>query len=570
VPRSASTSLRSNRPARLGLRGILALLGVALAPGAVAQQQQTTDGRSSDVYAWFDPLIEVQHLIASRFVTRPDLEAMQQGAISGMLEALGDDYTQFVPAEALRAVTMKNRGEYVGIGASVRMEDGWVTIVTPLDDSPAYEAGILAGDRVVAVNGESTMGKSLDEVIDLLTGVPGTTVQVTVERNGDRMELPIVRQEIVTRTVAGFRRTPDETWDYLIDPESRIGYIRVSQFTGGTMPEFREAIEGLREQGVEGLIIDLRFNPGGMLSTAISMADLFLEEGLIVSTKGRAHAEDAAYASPGDTITDLPLLIILNRRSASASEVVAGALRDNDRAVVLGERSFGKGSVQSVRPLPSGAGQLKMTEQRYYGPSGRPIHREDDSTEWGVDPTPGFFVPMSDEQYTEMLRVRRESEIIGDAMEANADDSEADAGAGVGDPEWIERRLKDHQLAASVRAMRQRVRTGEWSPPEEAEGQPTPELAELRRMQTIRERLRRELERVQTRIDAVADLVPEDEVQRPRLLPENVALSGGALVVRDAEGNVVAELTITGDDLEPWLVDAPIAPKEAAPAGAGG
>lgn len=552
---------------------LLALLLLCPAPGARAQDRSIDQPSDTDLYDWFNPVIDVQHIIARRYVTRPDLDEMQKAAIDGMTEALGDEYTQYIPAEATRDFDKNLRGEYVGIGAAVRMEDGWVTIVTPLDESPAYRAGVMAGDRIIEVDGESTMGMSLDAVINLLTGKPGTEVVVTVERGADRLEIPIIREEIVTRTVSGVQRDADDSWDFLLDPEFRIGYIRVSQFTAGTMPEFEAAMGRLLEQDAQGVIIDLRFNPGGLLSAAIQMSDMFLSSGLIVSTRGRAHDEESVYAVEDDTLPDIPLVLLLNRRSASGSEVVGGALRDNGRAIVIGERSFGKGSVQSVLPLPSGAGRLKITEQHYYGPSGDPLHRTNDSTAWGVDPSPGFYVPMTDREYNEMLRIRRESEIIrGDNGEEDTrreapDEPQAEeeggaANAAFGEPEWIRDHLKDKQLAAAARAIRDRLEEGEWIPLSEDAGSEAVEVAELRRMQLVRERLMRELTRVDERIQAVRGVVPEDQADRPRLVPRDARITGGRLEIYDAEGALIATLDVTGDDLEPWLVDAPVEVRE--------
>ncbi len=527
-----------------------AAVAVPIVIGGAGRAESPTE--MSNPYAWFDPIIDIQQMIASRYVVAPDMKALQEAAIDGMLEALGDPYTEYVSTDDLAEFNKAIRGEYVGIGASVRMEEGWVTIVSPLEDSPAYRAGIMAGDRIVEVNGASTFDQPLQDTVDMLTGEPGTTVNVTIERGGERINFPIVRRQIVTRTVAGFRRANGDGWDFMIDPERKIGYVRVSQFTASTLPELEAAIRTLLDQGMEAMALDLRFDPGGLLPAATQMSDLFLDAGLIVSTKGRAHDEEAIYAVEEGTLPDFPLVVMVNRQSASASEIVAGALRDNNRAIILGTRTFGKGSVQAVAALPSGQGQLKITEQHYYGPSGRNIHRMDDSTEWGVDPSPGFYVPMTDQEYTEMLRVRREREVIRTGAAAAAQAS------ATGDPQTILDELQDRQLAAAVKALRLRLERGEWIPTGEEGEEESLEIAELRRMQLARDRLLRELERVETRIGALSASVPEEEAEPEPIVADAEALPGGRIEIFGADGALLTTLEITGPGLERWLVDAPV------------
>lgn len=503
-------------------------------------------------YGFFDPIIDVEQLVAAHFVTEPDLKKLQEAALKAMVEALGDPYTEYVPTEDVAEFNKQIRGQYVGIGASVTMDNGWITIVSPLEDSPAYHAGIMAGDRIVAIDGVSAVGMSVEKSIELLTGEPGTTTVVTVERAGQRIEKPIVRSRISTRAVAGVQRLHGDGWDFMIDPSARIGYIRISQFTGGAAQEVRDAVRQLQGQGLQGLVLDLRGNPGGLLAAATQIADMFLDHGLIVTTKGRNHEDESVYAVKEGTLPDMPLVVLVNRESASASEVLSGALRDNGRAIILGTRTFGKGSVQNVYPLPSGDGQIKITEQHYYGPSGKNIHRTDTSTDWGVDPSPGFFVPMTDRAYADMLTVRRERDVI------RQDNAKAPPPAPF-DPARIATDMKDPQLAAAVEAVRTKLAGGEWKPVGSTE-EPAQavEVAELRRMQLVRERILRELQRVENRIDAISSAVPADKAERPTLLPKDAPLDGGRIDVFDKDGKRVATLNITGPDLERWLTDAPV------------
>ena len=428
-----------------------------------------------------------------------------------------------------------------------------LVIVTPLEGSPALRSGVMAGDRVTEIDGEGIFGKSTDECIELLQGEPGTTVVITVERAGETIEIPIERARIQTLAVKGFHRASDE-WQYVIDPARRIAYVRLTQFTPGCADEVRAALEGAMEEGsVGGLVLDLRWNPGGLLSEAGAIADLFLESGVIVSTRGRSVPEEVREARSAGTLAPFPIAVLVNGGSASASEVLAGALQDNGRAVVVGTRTFGKGSVQSVRPLPRGGGaQLKVTEQRYYLPSGRSIHRLPGESVWGVDPDEGFWVEMTNEQTRAMLEVRRAEEIIDGR----------DQGSGVDwrDTDVVLGYLSDPQLEAAVRAVQGRVDTGRWTATGEA-GIAGNELAaeELARLRLTRERVLRELTRLDARLDSLetASAGADAEVLRD-LWPDDAVIEGGRVEVVDAEGRVLRTLRITGPDLERWLIDADV------------
>jgi len=543
--------------ATAAIAALMALLPLG-APRALADADAATPG-DGGVFSWFDPIIEVHRLVRDRFVTRPEMDALQLAAINAMIKELGDPYTVFVPAADLGDFNKSLRGEYVGIGASVRMEDGWMTIASPLEDSPAIKAGVMPGDRVVAIDGVSTMDEPLQQSIDRLTGTPGTVVSVTIERDDERFDLDIVRAHITPRTVEGFTRVGDE-WDYLIDPANRVAYIRVTQFNSPTVEEFREAVESLRTTGgIGALIIDLRFNPGGLLPAAIEMADLFLSSGVIVSTRGRVGEDETVYAVREDALEDFPIAVLVNRHSASASEIVATALKGNDRAVVVGERTFGKGSVQSVVTLPSGAGQLKLTERQYYGPGDAVIHRTDDASDWGVDPNPGFFVPMTTAESNAMLRVRNQRSAIRSTGGAPAQQPPTELGALVG---YIEDELLDPQLAAAVQAVELRIESGDWTPTgRDAGDESAQDFVELRRVREVRDRILRELDRIDRRVAALEGVIDEDRADELELIAEDLDLTGGAVDVYDARGNLIAELKITGEGLQRWLSGAPVEPR---------
>lgn len=539
---------------------LVGILGVAVVGSTIAVAMNAMR-MSDDQYSFFDPIVDVSTLINALYVEEADIEAMQRGAIEGMIEELNDPYTTFVPRRDTDDFSKDLTGEYVGIGAEVQIRDGWLTISSPLDGSPSWKAGVMADDRVVAIDGKSTEGFTIDESIDLLTGEPNTKVVITVERGTETLDIEIIRDHIKVQAVKGFMREGgDGEWMHLIDPSAGIGYIRLTQFTPGCAQEVKNAIEHTkRELGgdLNGMILDLRFNPGGLLDEAVEIADLFIEEGTIVSTKGRVFEEEIDRATRAGTITDLPLLVIVNGQSASASEVLSGALSDHNRAVILGTRSFGKGSVQTVRPLESGAGVLKITEQYYYLPSGRLLHRRDDSTEWGVDPTPGYFVPMTTDETLDMLRARREQEII----EHNDESEQVD----LRDTNAVLAALNDPQLSAAVSVMQTRVNSGEFAPTGIEQNEPMDvALAELNALRTQEERLLRELARLDKRMQAAEQKVPGEIIaDNPRdFWDDETNLEGGELVIRDADGNVITTLKITGNNLEAWLVDADVEKKD--------
>lgn len=557
---------------------------LVLVAGVLAVRLSLAAADRAGVYQMFDPVVDVEHLLSEHFIrelTDEDYKAMQLGAISGMIETLDDPYTEFIPAESIADFDKAVRGEYAGIGAEVNTRDGWLWIATPMEDSPAYKAGVEADDLVIAADGVLTWRMPVDQAVEKLTGPPGSVVRLTIERAGGASDLPagalpatvpdaqgespgpaegsvrfdleVTRQRIVTSTIKGVHRVGDQ-WDFMTDPVNRIGFIRVTQFTAGTIPEMRRALEALVAQGMRGLILDLRFNSGGSLTAAIEMADLFLREGMIVSTRGRGKEAERYYASAPGTLPDFPMIVMVNGQSASASEIVAGALQDNGRAKVLGTRSFGKGLVQSMYRLPSGAGQLKVTEQHYYLPSGRLIQRVDESTEWGVDPSTGMYVPMTNDEYRDMLRARRDQEIIRAAKAGGPHENEENWS----DPEWVLEALKDRQLSAAVQAIRGAMSDGVWPVVGEEANSGTMQLSALRVEERRRDLLLRELEKSERRIEALTDPSTADAGDETELIPGDADLTGGTVRIFDASGKEVTALSITGPDLERWLDGAPI------------
>jgi carboxyl-terminal processing protease len=565
------------------------VLGVFAArlPSSVAMLARP--GGSADPYTVMGTITDVFDIIDRQYVEPPNETALLNGAINGMLEALDDPYTQYIPPADRAAFQKEMMGQFVGIGAEVTISGGYLTIVTPLDDSPAYNAGIRPGDRIVEIEGQSTLNVSIDDCIAKLTGKPGEPVHVVVERGGpggQRIPKTIIRQQIVVRAVKGVRRepvangqgSPDHSprWQYLIDPAERIAYVRLTQFTPTAGQELADALGSVdagrpaNEGGLRGLILDLRNNPGGVLDAAVQVADLFLREGAIVSVKGRAGPEEVHRAKAEGTLPEFPMVVLVNGASASASEIVAGALSDHGRAVIVGTRTFGKGLVQAVQALRrTDGGQIKYTSQRYYLPSGRLIQRTDASDTWGVDPTPGFYVPMTEQEQIARILQRREHDLLPARPDGEPDAAPAAPAAPEepqrwDDPAWIEQTMKDKQLAGALTALRSRLATGQWTPLTTEARQPERvKLAELHQLELGRERILRELARVERRIGALEAVAAGDATAQRSpadLWPNDLNLTGGRIDVYDKDGAKVRTLTITGPNLERWLIDADVKP----------
>ena len=300
-----------------------------------------------------------------------ELDALTESAIVGMMEKL-DPYSEYLNFERLKQLDEETSQEFGGIGVQVEMRDEFLTVVAPLDGSPGERAGLLRGDRIVGVDGDSIEGLGLSESVAELKGKPGTKVAVSIERKGndERFEVEIIRELIEVANVHDAKILEDG-----------LGYIRISQFGKRTGEEVEAAIESLLDQGMDALAIDLRNNPGGLLDVAVEVADKFVPKGeLIVYTQGRHEAmNEKWYAESNASPYAFPVVILVNPGSASASEIVAGALKDSGRAQLVGETTFGKGSVQSILPLSDDAG-IKLTTARYYTPGGYVIHEN------GVEP----------------------------------------------------------------------------------------------------------------------------------------------------------------------------------------
>jgi carboxyl-terminal processing protease len=328
-----------------------------------------------------------------------------------------DPFTSMIWPSDLEEFNKTTQGEFSGVGIQIQSDkDGSLKVVSPLEDSPAYKAGIKAGDVITHIDGKNAKGITLNQAVKKITGLKGTLVTLTVKSPDAKVkDYPIRRDIIKVASVKGWSHLPGGGWEYMVDQENKIGYLRLTNFTKDTSHELDVAVDALNAKGAKAVILDLRYNPGGLLTAATDVSDKFLKEGVIVTTRpdrepGNPPTVATARLDPGES--DLPLVVLVNQYSASASEIVSGALKDQHRAYIVGERTFGKGSVQMLFPLANREAYLKLTTSHYYLPSGRCIHREENSTEWGVDPD--VTVEMTPEQMRAAIDARQDLDILRD------------------------------------------------------------------------------------------------------------------------------------------------------------
>jgi carboxyl-terminal processing protease len=344
----------------------------------------TAFAASADVYRQLSLFGDVFEKVRTDYVEKPDEAKLVEAAINGMLTSL-DPHSSYMDTKSFRDMQVQTRGEFGGLGIEVTQEEGLVKVVTPIDETPASRAGILANDIITQIDGEQVQGLNLNQAVDKMRGPINSTVKLTIQRKESKepIEVSLTRETIKIRPV----RSRTEASD--------IGYLRVTQFNEQTYENLRTAIDKLTTDigadKLKGFVVDLRNNPGGLLDQAIMVSDAFLERGEIVSTRSRNADETQRFsAKAGDLTKGKPVVVLVNGGSASASEIVAGALQDHKRAVVMGTRSFGKGSVQTIIPL-GGNGAVRLTTARYYTPSGRSIQAK------GIDPDQEVVQDVPDE-----------------------------------------------------------------------------------------------------------------------------------------------------------------------------
>jgi carboxyl-terminal processing protease len=389
---------------------------------SVAAPVKRADSEYKLVRTVVDVLAEVdQHYV--RPLDDKAKEKLVEDMINGGLDRL-DPYSQYMNADERRQFDAQTKGDFGGVGIHLGVDPrtGMLMVISPMVGTPAHEAGVLAGDIIIKIDDKPTESMRQQEAIRMIQGEPGTPISLTVLHEGARQTetFNIVRAKIEVPTVLGLTRREDnlKEFDWFADRSTGIAYIRVVQFTETTLADLKKAVETLQGEGMKALVLDLRDNPGGLLDSATKVSDLFLTSGNIVSTRDRNGSGRSWEAKSDGTLMEPaakhPIAVLVNKQSASASEIVAAALQDNKRAVVVGERSFGKGSVQKVIPL--GDTYLKLTTDTYWRPSGVNMHRYPDSKEtddWGVKPTAGYEVKMDDAERLAYLKAKRAKDIVG-------------------------------------------------------------------------------------------------------------------------------------------------------------
>ncbi|KLN59958.1 peptidase S41 [Kiloniella spongiae] len=365
---------------------------IALPSGLVADS--AVDPRR-DTYRQLELFGDVFERIKANYVEEVSDEELIESAIHGMLTRL-DPHSSYLTPDSFKDMRVQTRGEFGGLGIEVTMENGFVKVVSPIDDTPAARAGIEAGDYITHLDDEAVLGLTLQEAVEKMRGKVGSELKITISREGvDSFDVTLERDVIKVRSVR--HRIEDN-----------IGYVRVSSFNEQTTPGLEKSIKAIQDElgdKMVGLVLDLRLNPGGLLTEAISVSDAFLEQGEIVSTRGRDNSNAQRFnARSGDLINGKPLVVLINGGSASASEIVAGALQDHRRAIIMGTQSFGKGSVQTIMPL-LGNGAMRLTTSRYYTPSGRSIQAE------GI--APDIIVEQAKIETLDTKGQRREADLRG-------------------------------------------------------------------------------------------------------------------------------------------------------------
>ena len=416
---------------RRNLFAIAAVAGLTLLCWQASQGARPRD-EASELYGLFVDAVEQVERNYVRPVSRKEL---LDSALRGMLQDL-DPHSAFIDTTHTQTFRKRIEGRFGGIGITVGYDTqaNRLKVLAPMVGTPAYAAGVLAGDVILDIDGKSTEGMTPDKAVDVLQGQPGTPVDLNVlhEATQKAEVIKVSRAIIDVPTVLGDLRKADDRPDFLFDKRDKIGYVRITEFLQNTVGDLKVALGELQAQGVKGLILDLRGDPGGLLTAAVEVSDLFLNDGAIVSTKGRNAIDKTFEAHKEGTFPDVPMVVLVNENSASASEIVAAALQDHKRAMVVGQRSYGKGSVQSVIDLEDGGSVLKLTVATYWRPSGKNIHRfkdAKDSDEWGVSPDPGLEVKLSPADHLAWAVARRERDLLGGkasaALQAQRDASDA-------------------------------------------------------------------------------------------------------------------------------------------------
>ncbi len=445
---------------------ILLVVVVAIAVGLYELAPLTA--QQDSVFQSYAPLVEVDGLVRQRYVEEVGQSSLVDGAIRGMMLQL-DPYSGYIGPEEMESYRRRASGTYIGIGVQIGHRDDRLTVIAPIEQSPAIEAGVRAGDYILAIDGVPTDDLGVADADRLLEGVPGSSVELTLRHIGNiQVEtISIARAPVTIHTVKGYTVDHDGQWGYSIDPEAHIAYVRISYFHEKTAEEFSRALQSIKAQGSQALILDLRFNPGGSLRSAVGIVDRFLDEGVILSTVTRHEALDVFRARHEGTLPPWPLAVLVNGGSASSSEIVSGALQDHKRATIVGTRSFGKGVVQSVIPLQRQTAALSLTVAHYRLPNGRIIHKNASNqatNEWGV--IPDRIVNISPAASHQILEERQRLDLVAAEQRETRVDANAEP-----TPHEMRHVALDPQLQAALQAIRAKLQVTESSA---ASGMPSP------------------------------------------------------------------------------------------------
>lgn len=359
------------------LISILAVgFGVAILPPVRSAADNT--------YQQIKLVVDVLQHIREQYVEEVDQKKLIYGAAAGMARTL-DPFSQFMEPDAHKEMKTETHGEFGGLGIRIAVREGWLTVITPLPETPAYRLGILPGDKIVKIEGEVTQGLGVEDAVKQLRGKPGTKVKITVAREGDKEP----RDFTITREIIKIKSVRSTMLD------DKIGYVKLNEFIETSEEDMRKALKSLDAGGMKSLVLDLRNDPGGLLTAAVDVSKLFIGDSkIIVFTQGRAQPRQDFFADSKAPYGSLPIAVLVNGGSASASEIVTGALQDHKRAIIIGSETFGKGSVQSVIPLDDGSA-LRLTVAKYFTPSGRSIHRDEKTKKGGI--TPDIVISVSKE-----------------------------------------------------------------------------------------------------------------------------------------------------------------------------
>lgn len=404
-------------------------------------------------YASFKAFVTVLEQVKRHYVVPVDDEKLFYGAFKGMLAEL-DPYSQFMTREEVEQLEVETEGEFGGLGIEITLDQNRIlTVITPLEDTPAWRAGVMPGDRIVEIEGKNTYNITLMDAVRKLRGKPGTSVTITVvhQLSGKRETLTITRDIIKVKSIRSAR---------MADPSAKVGYIRINNFQRTTADELDAAVKKLLAKGMKALVVDLRRNPGGLLDSAVAVADRFIEKGAIVATKGRnPEAIHQFEARKENTYPNFPLAVLVSNFSASGSEIVAGAIQDHHRGIIVGQRTFGKASVQSILALDGGC-KLRLTTAHYYTPAGRLIHREIDAKEddaWGIQPDLEVKMTQEDElALSEHFRDERVHEVVKEPVSPKPEDPPAppDEGVRKKEKETEKKEFVDTALVRAVDALK--------------------------------------------------------------------------------------------------------------------